>query len=71
MWVTPLELIQILSRRMWVGWPKCGSDPRDEGHLACLQWSKLMIQIMFSSPPTHAGYCIGGSEDSEELERAG
>ena len=21
---------------MWVGWPKCGSDPRDEGHLACL-----------------------------------
>ena len=36
MWVTPLVLIQIFSKRMWVGWPKCGSDPRDEGHFACL-----------------------------------
>ena len=42
MWVTPLELIQILSRRMRVGWPKCGSDPQDEGHLACLhKWTKI------------------------------
>ena len=36
MLVTPLVLIQILSMRMLVDWPKCGSDPRDEGHLACL-----------------------------------
>ena len=26
----------ILIKRMRVGWLKCGSDPRDEGHLACL-----------------------------------
>ena len=31
-----LVLIQILSKRMRVGGPKCGSDPQDEGHLACL-----------------------------------
>jgi len=36
MLVTPLVLIQIFSKRMLVDWPKCGSDPRDEGHLACL-----------------------------------
>jgi len=36
MLVTPLVLIQIFSKRMLVGWPKCWSDPRDEGHLACL-----------------------------------
>ena len=35
--VTPLELINTnFGRRMRVGWPKCGSDPRDEGHLVCL-----------------------------------
>ena len=34
--VTPLVLIQILSKRTWVGRLKCGSDPRDEGQLACL-----------------------------------
>ena len=34
--VTSLVLIQILSKRMWVDWPKCRSDPPDEGHLACL-----------------------------------
>ena len=37
MLVTPLVLIQIFSKRMLVDWPKCGSDPRDEGHLACLK----------------------------------
>ena len=32
MWVTPLVLIiQIFSKRMRVGWPKCGSHPQDEG----------------------------------------
>ena len=36
MLVTPLVLIQTFSKRMLVDWPKCGSDPRDEGHLACL-----------------------------------
>jgi len=36
MLVTPLVLIQIFSKRMLVDWSKCGSDPRDEGHLACL-----------------------------------
>ena len=36
MLVTPLVLIQIFSKRMLVDWPKCGSDPQDEGHLACL-----------------------------------
>jgi len=36
MLVIPLVLIQIFSKRMLVDWPKCGSDPRDEGHLACL-----------------------------------
>ena len=43
MWVTPLELIQTLSRRMRVGWPKCGSDPRDEGHLACLRYDTSLL----------------------------
>jgi len=37
MLVTPLVLIQIFSKRMLVDWPKCGSDPRAKGHLACLQ----------------------------------
>ena len=46
MWVTPLELIQILSRRMRVGWPKCGSDPRDEGHLACLLVSRASPSLV-------------------------
>jgi len=36
MLVTPLVLIHIFSKRMLVDWPKCGSDPQDEGHLACL-----------------------------------
>ena len=36
MLVTPLVLIQIFRKRMLVDWPKCRSDPRDEGHLACL-----------------------------------
>ena len=36
MLVTPLVLIQIFSKIMLVDWPKCGSDPRDEGHLARL-----------------------------------
>jgi len=40
MLVTPLVLIQIFSKRMLVDWPKCGSDPRDEGHLACL-WCQV------------------------------
>jgi len=35
MLVTPLVLIQIFSKRMLIDWPKCGSDPQDEGHLAC------------------------------------
>jgi len=40
MLVTPLVLIQNFSKRMLmlVDWPKCGSNPRDEGHLACLWW---------------------------------
>jgi len=29
-------LIQSFSKRMLVDWPNCGSDPQDEGHLACL-----------------------------------
>jgi len=43
MLVPPLVLIQIFSKRMLVDWPKCGSDHRDEGHLACLlvPWSLL------------------------------
>jgi len=41
MLVTPLALIQIFIKRMLVDWPKCGSDPRDEGHLACLRISLL------------------------------
>ena len=45
MLVTPLVLIQIFSKRMLVDWPKCGSDPQDEGHLACLR----------SQTPLHAG----------------
>jgi len=36
MLVTPLVLIQIFSKRMLVDWPKYGSDPQDEDHLACL-----------------------------------
>ena len=36
MLVTPLVVIQIFSKRMLVDWPKCWSDPRYEGHLACL-----------------------------------
>jgi len=36
MLVTPLVLIQIFSKKMLVDWPKCRSDPWDEGHLACL-----------------------------------
>jgi len=36
MLVTPLVLIQIFSKRMLVDWPKCGSDPPNKGHLACL-----------------------------------
>jgi len=36
MLATPLVLTQTFSKRMLVDWPKCGSDPRDEGHLACL-----------------------------------
>jgi len=36
MLVTPLVLIQIFGQRMLVDWPKCGSDPQGEGHLACL-----------------------------------
>ena len=34
--IIPLMLMQNLIKRMWVGCPKCGSDPWDEGHLACL-----------------------------------
>ena len=40
MLVTPLVLIQIFIKRMLVDWPKCGSDPRDEGHLACLEHAR-------------------------------
>jgi len=50
--VTPLVLIQIFSNRMLADWPKCGSDPRDEGHLACLltlfHWvAKAVILSMY------------------------
>jgi len=44
MLVTPLVLIQIFSKRMQVDRPKCGSDPRDEGHLACLVLSTTHSQ---------------------------
>ena len=36
--VTPFVLVQNLSNRMWVGWPKRGSD---EGYLAYLMISDL------------------------------
>jgi len=36
MLVTSLVLIQIFSKRMLVDRPKCGFNPRDEGHLVCL-----------------------------------
>jgi len=44
MLVTPLMLIQIFSKRMLVDWPKCGSDPRDGGHLAAVwnQWTGIL-----------------------------
>ena len=45
MLVTPLVLIQIFSKKMLVDWPKCGSDPRDEGHLACLTTSLVYDHI--------------------------
>jgi len=47
MLVTPLVLIQIFSKRMLVDWRKCGSDPRDEGHLACLLLQTLELRADF------------------------
>jgi len=51
MLITPLVLIKIFSQRMLVDWPKCGSDPQDEGHLAhlnvlyntCIQCYAIML----------------------------
>ena len=45
MLVTPLVLIQIFSKRMLVDWPKCGSDPQDEGHLACLRSQTICMSV--------------------------
>ena len=55
MLVTLLVLIQIFSKRMRVGWPKCRSDPRNEGHLACLilllKCTFSMIELSFEKYP--------------------
>ena len=55
MLVTPLVLIQIFSKRMLADWPKCGSDPRDEGHLACLTKYRMVLltSYMASSEVLH------------------
>ena len=50
MLVTPLVLIQIFSQRMLVDWPKCGSDPQDEGHLACLVKQQVCAVVCDFSP---------------------
>ena len=55
--VTPFVLIQILSKRMQVGCPRARSDPRDEGHLACLHLCILFAilpcsWIIIAMPPT-------------------
>jgi len=54
MLVTPLVLIQIFSKRMLVDWAKCWSDPRDEGHLACLwiswsDWAVCLTRYLLTS----------------------
>ena len=48
MQVTPLVLIQVLSKRTRVGRLKYGSDPQDEGHLACL----LLLYMYILKPGT-------------------
>jgi len=50
MMVSPSVLIQIFSKRMLVDWPKCGSDPPDEGHLACLQQPYALPLLYAPSP---------------------
>jgi len=59
MLVTPFMLIQIFSKRMLVDWPKCGSDPQDEGHLACLSLHALATNGHPFDLSTKHSYSIG------------
>ena len=52
MLVTLLVLIQIFSKRMQVGWPKCRSDPRNEACLILLlNCTFSMIELAFEKYP--------------------
>ena len=51
MLVTPFMLIQTFIKRMLVDWPKCGSDPQDEGHLACLCRTEMIYKQVTTKIP--------------------